>query len=246
MLMLLTTTLLGSVRTRTNDLPAIRTRTNDLPATTVFSAGLANVSCFRIPSIVRTPAGALVAFAEARHGSCGDGNVYEIAYRRSTDDGATWSDVGFAVGNSSFRVGNPTAVATVAGDIVLVYVTHNHGKTGDPGSGTGIVTSADGGLTWSAPRDISAGFGVASGALPGPGTALQLAGPVVPAGRLLVVSHLGAYQKDYVSYSDDLGDTWTTVDHPFPSMDEALAQLPSRSIYLNMRQDSPSRAAASR
>ena len=243
MLMLLTTTLLGSVRTRTNDLTSIRTRTNDLPATTVFSAGLANISCFRIPSIVRTPASALVAFAEARHGSCGDGNVYEIAYRRSTDGGATWSDVGFAVGNSSFRVGNPTAVATVAGDIVLVYVTHNHGKTGDPGSGTGIVTSADGGLTWSAPRDVSTGFGVASGALPGPGTALQLAGPVVPAGRLLVVSHLGAYQKDYVSYSDDLGGTWTTVDHPFPSMDEAqLAQLPNGSVYLNMRhRDSPSK-----
>ena len=78
MLMLLTTTLLGSVRTRTNDLTTIRTRTNDLPATTVCSAGLANISCFRIPSIVRTPAGALVAFAEARHGSCGDGNVYAI------------------------------------------------------------------------------------------------------------------------------------------------------------------------
>ena len=110
------------------------------------------------------------------------------------------------------------------------------------------MTSADGGLTWSAPHDISAGFGVASGALPGPGTALQLAGPVVPAGRLLVVSHLGAYQKDYVSYSDDLGGAWTTVDHPFPSMDEAqLAQLPNGSVYLNMRhRDALQRAAASR
>ena len=37
MLMLLTTTLLGSVRTRTNDLTSVRTRTNDLPATTVSS-----------------------------------------------------------------------------------------------------------------------------------------------------------------------------------------------------------------
>ena len=39
----------------------------------VFEANLGNVSCYRIPSVVQTPSGALLAFAEARHDAgCGD------------------------------------------------------------------------------------------------------------------------------------------------------------------------------
>ena len=38
--------------------------------------------------------GTLVAFAEARHGSCSDGAVHEIAVTRSSDGGKTWDKVG--------------------------------------------------------------------------------------------------------------------------------------------------------
>jgi hypothetical protein len=64
----------------------------DPAAVTVFSAMLANTSCYRIPSIVQTKTGALVAFAEAREGSCGDGAVHSIAVRSSVDNGTTWCD----------------------------------------------------------------------------------------------------------------------------------------------------------
>ena len=87
----------------------------------VFSAGLASISCYRIPSIVQTDKGTLIAFAEARHGSCSDSNVHEIATRRSTDGGKTWSDVAFAAGNSSYFVGNPTAVFTNSGRVMLIF-----------------------------------------------------------------------------------------------------------------------------
>ena len=49
-------------------------------------------------------------------------------------------------------------------------------------------------------------------------------------------SHHSAYQRDYVTYSDDLGKTWTTIHQNFPKMDEAaMTQLPNGNVLLNMR-----------
>ena len=67
----------------------------------VFSGGLSNISCFRIPSVVQAADGTLVAFAEARRGSCGDGDSHEIASRVSTDGGITWEALTVAIGNES-------------------------------------------------------------------------------------------------------------------------------------------------
>ena len=60
--------------------------------------------------MVQTPNGTIVAFAEARHGSCGDGAVQGIAVRRSFDGGHTWGPVATAVGNASYYVGNPSVM----------------------------------------------------------------------------------------------------------------------------------------
>lgn len=202
----------------------------DLNATIVFEPNLANVACYRIPSILQTKNGTLVAFAEARAGSCSDGAAYAIAVRRSVDGGETWSNVSF-IGSMDYRVGNPTSVALQDGRAALIYVRHSKTCTGGCGIGNGIVYSSDDGTSWSDPQDLSADFGPAKGALPGPGTALQLA-----SGRILVVSHLGAYKNDYVSRSDDGGATFTTNAQSFPKMDEAaLTQLSNGSVLLNMR-----------
>ena len=54
--------------------------------------------------------------------------------------------------------------------------------------------------------------------------ALQLAAGGQAGGRLLVVSHHNAYQRDYVTLSDDGGASWRTVPQDFLKMDEALLQ----------------------
>lgn len=206
-------------------------KANDLNATLVFEPNLASVACYRIPSIVQSNKGTLIAFAEARHGSCSDSAVHEIAVRRSTDSGATWGSVISAVGNDTYFVGNPTSLFTHSGKVMLIYVKHSPHCSGDCGTGNALVTSSDDGLTWSNPQDISEMFGAASGSLPGPGVALQL-----DSGRILVPSHHSAYVHDFVSYSDNDGLTWTTINQTFPKMDEAqMTQLPNGSILLNMR-----------
>jgi sialidase-1 len=203
--------------------------------TNVFYPNLANIACYRIPSIIQTTNGVLLAFAEARKGSCSDGAAYSIAQRRSLDGGITWSNVTFPVGSSEYMVGNPSSVALANGSSALLYVRHSPTCVGVCGIGNGIVFSNDDGISWSLP--INQNFGIAKGALPGPGTALQL-----KSGRILVVSHKGAYKNDYVSISDDGGKTFVTNKRPFPLMDEAaLTQLTNGSVMLNMRhQTSPS------
>lgn len=47
-------------------------------------------SCFRIPAVVRTNQGTLLAFAEGRHATCGDAGDIDIVMKRSTDGGRTW------------------------------------------------------------------------------------------------------------------------------------------------------------
>ena len=219
---------------------------NDLTGVAVFHSGLAGVHNYRIPAVVQTPDG-LVAFAECRDG--GDSSDSRIAARVSHDDGASWSNVTFAAGSldtpaarkacaanhTLCRAGNPAAVYdAVERRVVLLHALRGFGL-GQDDVGTGMVTSKDG-LSWDPPVDVSADFGAAAGSMPGPGTALQLAAGGQAGGRLLVVSHHNAYQRDYVTLSDDGGASWRTVPQDFLKMDEAaLTQLPNGSVMLNMR-----------
>ena len=62
---------------------------------TLFTAGETigsmTYSCFRIPSVVSTATGTLLAFAEARNTpNCADNGEVDIVSRRSTDGGGTW------------------------------------------------------------------------------------------------------------------------------------------------------------
>ena len=54
----------------------------------LFRADTADAyACYRIPSIVRTTAGTVLAFAQARRGTCADHGEADLVVRRSTDNG---------------------------------------------------------------------------------------------------------------------------------------------------------------
>src|SRR5689334_938262 len=48
---------------------------------------------FRIPSLIRTKAGSLIAFAEGRTSSGADFGNINLVFKKSTDQGKTWSDL---------------------------------------------------------------------------------------------------------------------------------------------------------
>ena len=81
-----------------------------LSETVVFRSGEAGYGCFRIPAIVRSPGGALLAFAEGRVKNCGDFGDVDIVLKRSTDGGNTWSSLRVVAANDTLQAGNPAPV----------------------------------------------------------------------------------------------------------------------------------------
>jgi len=92
--------------------------------TVVFKNGESVYYCFRIPSILTTSRGTLIAFAEGRMLNCDDYTQADIVYKRSLDNGKTWSNLKVMCrGNDTkgdYRVKNPTPVQLKYNQRILV------------------------------------------------------------------------------------------------------------------------------
>jgi sialidase-1 len=65
---------------------------------------------FRIPSIIKTNNHTLVAFAEGRRWNSSDYGDINVVFKRSFDNGASWTALGEVAASGSGTWGNPTAV----------------------------------------------------------------------------------------------------------------------------------------
>ena len=78
--------------TRAQTTPAPPPTQGDEPVETdVYVAGQDGYHTFRIPSVILTTKGTLLAFAEARRAGRSDAGDIDLVVKRSTDGGATWS-----------------------------------------------------------------------------------------------------------------------------------------------------------
>ena len=118
-------------------------------------------ACFRIPAVVRTNDGTLLAFAEGRILNCGDATDIDIVVKRSTDDGATWSPLQVVTHGGGDTHGNPTPVVDRETGRILLAETYNTGRTDSASCSVPcdrtphLQYSDDDGLSWSQPRDLS-------------------------------------------------------------------------------------------
>jgi sialidase-1 len=68
-------------------------RPASLTQTELFQAGEGGYHTYRIPSLIVTVKGTLLAFCEGRHNSGSDAGDIDVLLRRSFDHGKTWSAV---------------------------------------------------------------------------------------------------------------------------------------------------------
>ncbi|MFJ6573476.1 exo-alpha-sialidase [Streptomyces sp. NPDC091292] len=119
-------------------------------------------TCFRIPAVVKTKAGTLLAFAEGRVNDCGDAGDIDIVVKRSTDNGRTWGPLTVVNEGAGDTHGNPAPVVDRKTGRILLAETYNTGRTDGRGCSVPcdrtphLQYSDDDGLTWSQPRDLSA------------------------------------------------------------------------------------------
>jgi len=175
---------------------------------------------YRIPAVVVTREGTILAFAEGR-ASQSDASQNDLVLRRSLDGGRSWTPVQVLAEDGANVLVNPTAVVLDTGRVLLMYQRYPHGfherevepgYTGDRICRSYLMHSNDDGVSWSAPREITRSVkrptGVTSIAS-GPGIGIQLRyGP--HAGRILMPFNEGPWGawNVYAVYSDDDGETW--------------------------------------
>ena len=225
--------------------------------TDVFVGGEGGHAVYRIPSIIRTTSGRLLAFAEAR-GSQADNGSNNMVVRSSDDAGATWGAMRTVCDEPGRSLNNPCAVNLTsgphAGRVLLMFQSYPTGKgegsvaTGFDGPDTCrtlLMYSDDRGETWSTPRDVSRQVkrpAPVTSVATGPGVGIQLVSGS-HAGRVVMPFNEGPAGKwrVYAAVSDDGGDEWK-LGEPAPE-DSAghgnevqMAERPDGSLLLVARQ----------
>ena len=217
---------------------------------TVFTSGEGGYNTYRIPAIVQSANGDLLAFAEGRKNGGGDAGDIDIVLKRSTDLGKTWGSIQLVQDEwtnptGNITIGNPAPVVDLLdpahpGRIWLPFSRNN--------SRVFVTSSDDNGLTWSTRAEITAtgknnNWGWYA---TGPVHGIQLTRGA-NAGRLIIPSDHRLSGTDswgaHILYSSDHGATWHVgatdtrlAASPIHPNENVAVELVDGRIYVNARE----------
>jgi sialidase-1 len=218
----------------------------ELTQTPIFTSGQDGYHTYRIPSLLVSGKGTLLAFCEGRKKSRSDTGDIDLLLRRSFDGGKTWQMTQRVWDDGANTCGNACPIVERSSGTIWLLMTHNLGQDTEAsiveGKSQGTRTvwaakSSDEGATWSKPVEITRGVKrpdwtwYATG--PGIGIQLKSGRLVIPCDNKVAVSKA---RQSHVIYSDDRGETWKLGGVVGPNCNESqVVELSDGSLLLNMR-----------
>jgi sialidase-1 len=212
----------------------------------IFRAGEGGYHTYRIPSLIVTKSGVVLAFCEGRKTGRGDAGDIDLVLKRSKDGGKTWEKMQVVWDESTNTCGNPCPVVDQKTGAVWLLMTHNIGADTEAklvsGKSAGtrtvwITKCTDDGATWDKPVEITRDVKKPEWTwyATGPGVGIQL-----KSGRLLIPCDNkldgGKLRQSHVIFSDDAGKSWKLGGVVGPGCNECQAvELSDGSVALNMR-----------
>lgn len=217
----------------------------------LFESGTEGYNTFRIPAILLSGKGTVLAFAEGRKNSSSDTGDIDLVMKRSEDGGRTWSAMKVLWDDGDNVCGNPAPVVDEQSGTIYLLCTWNLGsdhesqiiaQSSQDTRRIFVMQSTDDGRSWTEPEEITASVKQENWTwyATGPCHGIQIKKGKYRGRLVIPCDHIEAGTKKYFShsiYSDDHGKTWllggTT---PQDQVNECtVAELSGGQLMLNMR-----------
>ena len=222
--------------------------------TEVFVAGQSGIVEYRIPGLVTSNQGTLLAFCDARVNKPGDPpNKINLVLKRSFDGGRTWGKLQTLAQNGAGAVADSCGLVDRQTGTLWIFSVYAPEGIGSSNAAVGLsgatfqfkaVKSDDDGATWSSPIDHTPMVKKPewSAGSTGIGRGIQMRN-----GRLVVPRYYADYHQPrtkeengacYVSFSDDHGKTWkmgALTEFPGGTNECQVVELADGSLLMNMR-----------
>lgn len=199
---------------------------SDLPTkpVDVFRSRTEGYHTFRIPSLIVTQQGNVLAFAEGRKSGGGDAGDIDLLLKRSTDGGRTWSAPQVVWDDGGNTCGNPAPVVDQKTGRIWLFLTWNLGSDHERDIMAAksqyprrcyVTFSDDEGESWAPPKEMPhLRKDTWRWYATGPDKGIQLTqGPLQ--GRMVIPCNHSDHEdpdlhpyRSHVIYSDDHGESW--------------------------------------